>query len=77
MVEIKDDDDTSAETRAKGEYGKDHFQALNRRLWETNPIDLPENFRDSLRQQYFFFILRPKDYPGWFGKLQNGLIAWE
>jgi hypothetical protein len=75
VVEIKDDEDNSAESRAKEEFGKDHFQALNSRLRETNPIDLSEIFRASIWQQYFFFLLRPKDYPAWFAKIQNGLIA--
>jgi len=77
VVEIKDDEDNSVETRAKEEYGKDHFQALNNRLRETNPVDLPENFRDSFRQQYFFFIIRPMEYPSWFAGLQNGLITFK
>jgi type III restriction enzyme len=77
VVEIKDDDDNSAETRAKENYGKDHFQSLNNRLRETNPIDLPKDFRDSLKQHYFFYLLRPNEYAGWFAKIQNGLIAWE
>ena len=76
-VEIKSDDDDSESTRAKGQYGEDHFKALNHRLKETNPIDLPESFRDSINQQYLFYVLRPQDYPGWFSRLRNGLIAMD
>lgn len=75
VVEIKDDDETGVETRAKGQYGHDHFEALNRRLRETNPIDLAEQFRASIRQHYFFFVLRPMEYPSWFAKIRNGLIV--
>ena len=77
VVEIKSDDDDSESTRAKGQYGEDHFKALNRRLKETNPIDLPEQFRESLNQRYLFYVLRPQDYPGWFSRLRNGLIAMD
>ena len=66
MVEIKSDDDDSESTRAKAQYGEEHFEALNRRLRETNPIDLPEPFRDSISQQYLFYVLRPADYPSYF-----------
>ena len=77
VVEIKSDDDNSDETRAKGVYGEEHFKALNQRLRETNPIDLPEQFRNSTNQLYSFNILRPAAYPSWFGRLRNGLIAFD
>ena len=76
-VEIKSDDDDSDSTRVKGQYAEDHFTSLNRRLKETNPIDLPQPFRDSVNQQYLFYLLRPSDYPGWFSRLKNGLLAFD
>ncbi|MDO9542317.1 MAG: hypothetical protein Q7J98_08345 [Kiritimatiellia bacterium] len=77
VVEIKSDDDDSEETQAKSAYGPEHFRALNARLRQTNPIDLPEEFRKSVSQLYAFFVLRPSEYPGWFGKLRSGLIAFD
>jgi len=76
-VEIKSDEDDSESTRAKDQYGEDHFKAVNRRLKETNPIDLPEQFKKSLNQQYLFYVLRPHDYPSWFSQLKNGLIVMD
>jgi len=77
VVEIKSDDDESESTRAKGQYGEDHFQSLNRRLTETNPIDLPEPFRESVNQQYLFYVLRPGEYPSWFSRLRSGLLIFD
>ncbi len=75
VVEIKSDDDDSESTRAKGQYGLEHFKTLNKRLRSANPIDVPAEFRESINQIYGFYILRPSDYAGWFSRLQNGLIA--
>jgi type III restriction enzyme len=75
VIEIKSDDDDTEETRAKESYGRDHFVALNRRLRDTQEVDIPPPFRDSVRQHYLFSLLRPKDYPGWFSRLKNGLAA--
>jgi len=75
VVEIKADDDDSEATRAKGQYGEDHFKALNRRLRDTNPIDLEEQYRESVNQLYLFDVLRPKEYAGWFASLRNGGFA--
>jgi len=55
VVEIKSDDDDRDQTRAKGNYGTEHFLAINRRLRGTNPIDLPERFRNSTNQLYGFW----------------------
>ena len=75
VVEIKSDDDQSEETKAKEAYAKEHFISINRRLRETQEVDLPVNFRDSVRQHYLFNLLRPTDYPGWFSRLINGLAV--
>ncbi len=77
VVEIKSDEDDSEQTRAKGEYGEQHFNALNPVLRETNPVDFPEPFRTDTTQLYAFWILRPEDYKSWFGKLRTGLIAFD
>ena len=74
-VEIKSDEDDSEETTAKETYAKEHFVAINRRLRETQEVDLPDHFRDSTRQHYLFSLLRPSDYPGWFSRLKNGLAV--
>jgi len=76
-VEIKGDDDDSDQTRGKGQYAEDHFLTLNRRLTETNPIDVSEDFRDSLNQQYIFYILRPGEYAGWFTRLRTGHFIFD
>ena len=77
VVEIKGDDDDTESTKAKSRYGEDHFRSLNRRLKETNPIDLPEPFRESVNQRYLFYVLRTSDYPGWFSRLQSGLAIFD
>lgn len=75
VVEIKSEDDNTDETRAKEAFAKEHFAVLNRRLRDTQEIDVAEPFRNSVRQHYVFNLLRPRDYPGWFSRLGNGLIA--
>lgn len=77
VVEIKSDDDQSEETRAKDQYAQDHFKALNQRLRKANPADFPVNFRSSVHQQYIFYILRPADYPQWFGHLRTGAFVFD
>jgi type III restriction enzyme len=77
VVEIKDDDDDSEQTRAKGDYGDQHFRALNVRLRDTNPVDFPEQFRNDVNQIYAFWILRPAEFNGWLGRLRTGLIAFD
>ena len=76
-VEIKSDEDDSDTTNAKATYGMEHFQALNRRLQEVNPNDLAEEFRQSVNQRYLFYLLRPEDYPSWFGKIRTGIFAYD
>lgn len=46
-------------------------------LRQVNPIDLPEACRDSVSQQYAFYVLHPSEYPGWFAKLRDGRIAFD
>ena len=75
VVEIKSEEDDTEETKAKEAYAKEHFISINRRLRDTREANLPETFRDSVRQHYFFNLLRPSDYPGWFSRLKNGLAV--
>ncbi len=77
VVEIKSDDDQSEETRAKDQYARDHFKALNQRLREANPADFPEPFRAAIHQHYIFYVLRPADYPQWFGHLRTGAFVFD
>ena len=77
MVEIKSDDDQSEETRAKAQFAQDHFRALNQRLREVNPVDLPEPFRGSINHQYIFYLLQPNRYPWWFSRLRDGIFIFD
>jgi type III restriction enzyme len=77
VVEIKSDDDQSEETRAKTQFALDHFRALNQRLREVNPVDLPEALRGSINHQYISYVLRPVDYPQWFGHLRTGGFVFD
>jgi len=74
VVEIKSDEDKDEITRAKERYGTDHFAAVNNRLDVINAIDAPDDFRDSIHQRYYFFLLRPDQYSQWFSKLRNGTL---
>ena len=75
VVEIKDDDDDSEATRAKGEWGKRHVEDLNRLIRETSPVDLDDDLRTALGQHYAFWILRPAEYGTWFAMLRNGMLV--
>lgn len=77
VVEIKSDDDQTDETRAKAQFGESHFQAVNQRLSETNPIDLPKEFRSSIYQRYIFYLLRPSGYAQWFSHLRTGTFVFD
>jgi len=74
VVEIKSDEDQEEVTRAKERFGKDHFDNVNNRLRQTNPIDLPEDFQDTIAQYYIFDLLRPEIYSAWFNNLKRGII---
>jgi type III restriction enzyme len=76
-VEIKHDDDDSDMTQAKEKAGLKHFQAVNRKLRQTNPADLPVAHRPHYAQHYAFKLLRPEDYNNFFGNLRTGLIVFD
>lgn len=74
VVEIKSDEDQEDVTRAKEKYGIDHFNNVNKRLRNTNPIDLPEDFQLHTGQYYTFDLLTPEKYGQWFSDLSRGNI---
>ncbi len=76
VVEIKDDDDDSEETKGKSAAAPEHFRSLNARIRQTNPLDLPEEFRTSTNQLYAFWVLHPAEYTAWFSRLRTGLIVF-
>jgi len=76
VIEIKADEDQTEKTIAKEQAGLQHFQLLNTRLQETNPIDLEEQYQGAAStQRYIFKLLRPKEYASWFSRLRNGLFV--
>ncbi len=74
VVEIKSDEDQESVTRAKERAGKEHFENLNKRLRNTNPVDLPEDFRTNYQQHYTFDLLKPDSYGYWFSNLREGRV---
>lgn len=69
VVEIKGIDDRDEITNAKDEAGKSHFNAINKKLSEVNPI----NYQDSnVRQYYIFELLRPDSYGIWRSQIEYG-----
>lgn len=75
VVEIKSDEDQDPVTKAKESAGKTHFKYLNKRLSEATPANFDEKYRDSLKQYYSFFLIRPElDYADWFADLRNGRV---
>lgn len=74
VVEIKSDEDQEEVTRAKERFGKEHFENVNNRLRQTNPVDLLEDFQSSTAQYYTFDLLRPETYGSWFTNLRKGKI---
>lgn len=72
VVEIKSDEDKAEVTRAKERYGKEHFERLNNKLQNINPIDVPEEFSESTKSYYTFDLLTPHEYGSWFYKVRNG-----
>lgn len=75
VVEIKSDEDEDEATPAKAEKAKVHFDSLNKKLKEANPLNVPENFRQDLKQVYIFDLLKPDGFAAWFSKIKNGNIS--
>ncbi len=74
VVEIKSDEDDDEATPEKAKWAEKHFEDLNKKLREVNPIDVPEAYRSSLHQHYTFDLLKPDGYHAWFTGLQKGII---
>ncbi|MEA2057058.1 MAG: hypothetical protein U9O78_05150, partial [Patescibacteria group bacterium] len=75
VVEIKGDVEMDKNVvPAKTEAGKEHFDSVNKRLEKENPINFKPEFRDSVKQHYEFFLLRPEGYSEWFRKLEKGQV---
>ncbi len=72
VVEIKSDEDEDEATPAKAEKAKIHFSTLNKKLIETNPVNISEEFKRDLKQHYTFDLLKPAGFSAWFSKLING-----
>ncbi len=74
VVEIKSDEDGDEATPAKAEKAKIHFEALNVKLSETNPMNISKKYRSEIKQHYTFDLLKPAGYTDWFSKLKRGDI---
>jgi len=76
VVEIKGDVEMDEQVaRAKDQAGTEHFETLSNRLRIENPINVDEQFRNSIRQHYLFFLLHPREYQAWFKNLEKGRIV--
>jgi len=74
-IEIKSDEDADEATKPKAEWAIAHFQNLNAKLRQINPVDLPEEFRADANQHYIFELLKPKDFGRWFNNLTQGVVT--
>jgi type III restriction enzyme len=74
VVEIKSDEDEDEATPAKADKAKIHFAAVNKKLAETNALNVPKEFRQDLKQYYTFDLLKPAGFASWFSKLINGIL---
>jgi type III restriction enzyme len=74
-IEIKSDEDADEATKPKAEWAIAHFQNLNAKLRQINPVDLPEEFQADANQHYIFELLKPKDFGRWFNNLTQGVVA--
>ena len=73
-VEIKSDNDDDETIEPKAKAGKEHFEALNRRLTEVNPQDFDEETKKYLYSYYTFDLLRESDFSNFFRNLRAGDI---
>jgi len=75
VVEIKGEDDYKEVTLAKEQYGKDHFERLNKKMTKLNPANLKKEYRNNFRQHYIFTLLRLEDINTWFKHLVEGTVV--
>ena len=74
VVEIKSEEDQEEVTRAKEKWASAHFKRLNKRLQNTNPIEIEADFRDDICTYYTFDLLHPSEYDLWFNNLRKGVL---
>jgi hypothetical protein len=74
VVEIKSDEDDDEATPAKAEKAKIHFNSLNQKLSESNPINFDKKYQSELKQFYVFDLLKPNGFIEWFSKLKTGSL---
>ena len=74
VVEIKSDEDDDEATPAKAEKAKIHFNELNKKLADTNQLDIIKEFRSDIKQYYTFDLLKPNGFIEWFSKLKTGSL---
>lgn len=74
VVEIKSDEDDDEATPAKEEKALIHFDSLNTKLVDSNPLNIPKEYRTEMKQYYIFDLLKPAGFVQWFTRLTNGSI---
>jgi hypothetical protein len=74
VVEIKSNDDQDEATPAKAEYGKAHFEAVNKKLQTVADGDIQQAYRKDWRPYYTFDLLKPAAFAAWFERLKKGMI---
>lgn len=73
-VEIKSDNDDDETIEPKAKAGKEHFEALNRRLADANPQDFDEESKKFMYSYYTFDLLRESDFNNFFHNIKTGTI---
>ena len=73
VVEIKSEEDQEEVTRQR-KWASAHFKRLNKRLQNTNPIEIEADFRDDICTYYTFDLLHPSEYDLWFNNLRKGVL---
>jgi len=63
VVEVKSDNDTSDDNKAKFKYARQHFQDLNKELAKA-----------KIKQKYIFHFLSPNSYTEFFQYLRDGRL---
>lgn len=71
-VEIKSDDDQDEATPAKADYGKAHFEAVNKKLQTVADGDIQQSYRKDWKPYYTFDLLKPAGFAAWFDRLRKG-----
>ena len=73
VVEIKSEEEQDEATPAKEEYGKAHFEKVNKKF--PLPLaDIDAQYRDDAKQYYTFDLLTPHQFHRWLANLKNGKL---